>query len=192
MSNTIADNLARLQAARTDIANAITEMGGTVNTGDGFEAFPADIETIPTGGGDIQFSYSTGYITNSSSYVNNSLNVYNSSSCSIVGANSTSNTIIVIPIITTSSNVFICFPIRVGMKSSAYNASVSYMIPSNYPKRYGYNANTMTLYYYYSATYIYTGSCTVSSSKFNFYVNNTSGSPFDFEFGSFVLKFDKT
>lgn len=45
----IYDNLQRLVTAKTNIANAITEMGGTVNTGDGFEAFSADIATIPTG-----------------------------------------------------------------------------------------------------------------------------------------------
>ena len=38
----IYDNLQRLVTAKTNIANAITEMGGTVNTGDGFEAFSAD------------------------------------------------------------------------------------------------------------------------------------------------------
>ena len=48
MSNTIAQNLQRLQTARTDIANAITTMGGTVISGDGFEEFVADIRTIPT------------------------------------------------------------------------------------------------------------------------------------------------
>jgi hypothetical protein len=51
MPNTIAQNLARLVAARTDIANAITAKGGTVTSGDGFEEFPADIATIPSGGG---------------------------------------------------------------------------------------------------------------------------------------------
>lgn len=50
MPNTIADNLLRLQAARTDIANAITTMGGTVAAGDGFEDFPAEILEIPAGG----------------------------------------------------------------------------------------------------------------------------------------------
>lgn len=49
MPNTIADNLLRLQVARTGIANAITTMGGTVTSGDGFEDFPADIATIPSG-----------------------------------------------------------------------------------------------------------------------------------------------
>lgn len=49
MPNTIADNLARLQTARTDIANAITTMGGTVSAGDGFEDFPAEILGIPAG-----------------------------------------------------------------------------------------------------------------------------------------------
>lgn len=47
MPNTIADNLARLQTARTDIANAITTMGGAVTQGDGFEDFPAEILGIP-------------------------------------------------------------------------------------------------------------------------------------------------
>lgn len=46
MPNTIADNLVRLQTARTGIANAITTKGGTVSAGDGFEDFPADIATI--------------------------------------------------------------------------------------------------------------------------------------------------
>lgn len=49
MPNTIADNLARLQTARTDIANAITTIGGTVTSGDGFEDFPAEILGIPVG-----------------------------------------------------------------------------------------------------------------------------------------------
>ena len=46
MPNTIAQNLARLTAARTAIANAITAKGGTVTSSDGFEEFPADIATI--------------------------------------------------------------------------------------------------------------------------------------------------
>ena len=50
---TIAQNLARLQTARTAIANAITAKGGTVNNGDGFEQFPADIASIPSGGGNL-------------------------------------------------------------------------------------------------------------------------------------------
>ena len=49
MPNTITDNLQRLVDAKTAIANAITAKGGTVTTGDGFEAFPADIVSIPTG-----------------------------------------------------------------------------------------------------------------------------------------------
>ena len=48
--NTIADNLQRLIDAKADIADAITEMGGTVTAGDGYEEFPDDIRTIPTGG----------------------------------------------------------------------------------------------------------------------------------------------
>lgn len=52
--HTIAENLARLTAARTDIADAIIAKGGTVTAGDGFEEFPADIATIPSGG--VEFS----------------------------------------------------------------------------------------------------------------------------------------
>ena len=51
MPNTIADNLQRLIDAKDDIADAITAKGGTVASGDGFEAFSADIATIPSGGG---------------------------------------------------------------------------------------------------------------------------------------------
>lgn len=47
MPNTIAQNLQRLQDAKTAISNAITTKGGTVNAGDGFEEFAADINTIP-------------------------------------------------------------------------------------------------------------------------------------------------
>ena len=47
MSNTIAQNLARLVAAKTAIANAITTRGGTVTPGDGLEEFPNDILGIP-------------------------------------------------------------------------------------------------------------------------------------------------
>ena len=47
----IATNLQRLVDAREDIADAITAKGGTVNQGDGFEEFPSDIATIPSGGG---------------------------------------------------------------------------------------------------------------------------------------------
>lgn len=50
MPNTIADNLQRLTAVRTAIGNAIVAKGGTVNSGDGFEDFPNDINTIPSGG----------------------------------------------------------------------------------------------------------------------------------------------
>ena len=46
-NHTIAENLQRLQTARTNIASAIVERGGTVNSGDGFEEFPADILSIP-------------------------------------------------------------------------------------------------------------------------------------------------
>lgn len=49
MPDTLADNLQRLKSSRTAIGNAIVAKGGTVNAGDGFEDFPNDINTIPTG-----------------------------------------------------------------------------------------------------------------------------------------------
>ena len=48
-NHTIAENLARLQSARSDISDAITAKGGTVTAGDGFEDFADDIATIPSG-----------------------------------------------------------------------------------------------------------------------------------------------
>lgn len=50
-SHTIAENLTRLQTARTNIATAITTKGGTVASGAGLEDFPTAIGTIPAGGG---------------------------------------------------------------------------------------------------------------------------------------------
>ena len=49
--HTIAENLTRLQNAKTAIANAITAKGGTVGSGDGFEEFAADIGSIPISSG---------------------------------------------------------------------------------------------------------------------------------------------
>lgn len=49
-SHTIAQNLQRLEAARTNIASAITTKGGTVASGAGFEDFSTAIGTIPSGG----------------------------------------------------------------------------------------------------------------------------------------------
>ena len=48
MSNSVSQNLTRLQNARTAIANAITSKGGTVGTNDGYEEFVSDIASIPT------------------------------------------------------------------------------------------------------------------------------------------------
>lgn len=45
----IATSLAALQQAKTDIASAITNKGGTVNTGDGFADFAAAVTAIPAG-----------------------------------------------------------------------------------------------------------------------------------------------
>lgn len=64
MPNTIAQNLARLQAARTAIANAITTQGGTVTSGDGLEEFPTDIATIS--GGTVDYSLAGTLTPNSS------------------------------------------------------------------------------------------------------------------------------
>lgn len=49
MSNTIAQSITALATAKSNIATAITNKGGTVNSGDGFADFAADIGTIPTG-----------------------------------------------------------------------------------------------------------------------------------------------
>lgn len=48
MPNTIADDLQALNTARLNIADAITNKGGTVNTDKRFSLFPNDINTIPT------------------------------------------------------------------------------------------------------------------------------------------------
>ena len=48
MPNTIADNLQALNTARLNIADAIINKGGTVNTDKRFSLFPNDINTIPT------------------------------------------------------------------------------------------------------------------------------------------------
>lgn len=61
---TIAENLTKLQTARTNIASAITAKGGTVSQGDGFEDFPSDIATIPSGSGGA--AYYTRYKATSS------------------------------------------------------------------------------------------------------------------------------
>ena len=42
----IASALTRLQQASADIASAITNKGGIVNSGDGFEEYPADIAVM--------------------------------------------------------------------------------------------------------------------------------------------------
>lgn len=46
---TIATALQALQQAKTNIASAITQRGGTVNSGDGFSDFAACVATIPQG-----------------------------------------------------------------------------------------------------------------------------------------------
>ena len=48
----ISDKLTRLSTAHDNIAAAIATKGGTVNTGDGFEDFAADIATIPQSSGE--------------------------------------------------------------------------------------------------------------------------------------------
>lgn len=49
---TIATQIAALQQDKSDIASAITNKGGTVTAGDGFDDFATDIASIPAGGGD--------------------------------------------------------------------------------------------------------------------------------------------
>ena len=49
-NHTIAENLQRLQAAKTAIGAAITAKGGTVGANDGLEDFASDIATMPSGG----------------------------------------------------------------------------------------------------------------------------------------------
>lgn len=58
----IADKLLALNQAKTDIANKIVEKGGTVNAGDGFADFAADIDTISTGGGGGDDNQLAGFI----------------------------------------------------------------------------------------------------------------------------------
>lgn len=58
-THTIAENLERLNDAKTAIAEAITTAGGTVNSGDGLEDFATDIGTIPSG--NATFGYSPAY-----------------------------------------------------------------------------------------------------------------------------------
>ena len=71
MPNTLEENVNRVKAAKTAIANAITAKGGTVSSGDGLEDFASDIATIPSGGGssaekkDVNFYDYDGVIVNS-------------------------------------------------------------------------------------------------------------------------------
>ena len=53
MPNTLEENVNRIKAAKTAIANAITAKGGTIASGDGLEDFANDIATIPSGGGGV-------------------------------------------------------------------------------------------------------------------------------------------
>ena len=57
--HTIAENLTRLQNAKTAIGNAITAKGGTVSQGDGLEEFAADIATIVTTTGGHEVTVTT-------------------------------------------------------------------------------------------------------------------------------------
>lgn len=70
--HTIAENLQRLINARQNIDGAIVTKEGTVNPGDGLEEYPADILTIPSGGGgsgaatkDVNFYDYEGTVVNS-------------------------------------------------------------------------------------------------------------------------------
>ena len=59
MSNTISQNLTRLQNAQASIATAIQNKGGTVGSQDGFEEFPNDILSIPTSEETLAFLFVT-------------------------------------------------------------------------------------------------------------------------------------
>ena len=48
MSNTIAENLLRLQTVKQNIADAIIEKGGTISANAGLEEFAAAILSIPS------------------------------------------------------------------------------------------------------------------------------------------------
>ena len=81
--STISQNLTRLQTAKTNIANSIIAMGGTVGSGDGFEDFVNDILTIPQGASGITVSEAPTIITNiydynikTILYVSSSIGIY--------------------------------------------------------------------------------------------------------------------
>lgn len=63
----IQDKIQRLQAAKDNIAEAITAKGGTVNEGDGFEEFSSDIGTISSGiSVDEDYTVESGKLTSAS------------------------------------------------------------------------------------------------------------------------------
>ena len=66
MPHTIAENLARLTAARDDIAAAIASRGGSVSSSDGLEDFPALIAALPDCGLDTEIYTSFPISINSS------------------------------------------------------------------------------------------------------------------------------
>ena len=66
MPHTIAENLARLTAARDDIAAAIESRGGSVSSSDGLEDFPALIAALPDCGLDTEIYTSFPISINSS------------------------------------------------------------------------------------------------------------------------------
>lgn len=95
--NNIAENLQKLSTAKTDIATAIINHGGIVNSNDGFEDFANCINSIPTGGGHV-VNITT--IPNANIFLTSSLNNYsglsdNNGLCEIVGVEAGNYTVVV-------------------------------------------------------------------------------------------------
>ena len=79
MPHTIAENLARLTAARDDIAAAIAARGGNVSSSDGLEDFPALIASLPDCGVDTEVFTSFPISINSSEGVLRDYIIYGNS-----------------------------------------------------------------------------------------------------------------
>lgn len=79
MPHTIAENLARLTAARDDIAAAIASRGGSVSSSDGLEDFPALIAALPDCGVDTETFTSFPISINSSEWVLRDYIIYGNS-----------------------------------------------------------------------------------------------------------------
>jgi hypothetical protein len=193
MPNTIAQNLQRLQTAKTDIANAITTMGGTVTSGDGFEDFPAEILGIPVGG---EVTIDRVYLTTSEPSSSYNIAVYNPSNCTLGTLTSVAS---YARVVATRSNVFIILPVTISATVSGYRslrATVSYNVHSSLETLYGFDKYSNYTLYDYRKEEPYYAEATVTMSNYNtiemdlpFY--NTSSARY-YSFGCFTIKYDKT